>query len=660
MSSPTISANYMHNLSSFKKNTQYFKVISFIVFCLGFLSADAQKLWTGTVDNNWSNPLNWAGFSLPGTNSRVEILGGAPHQPSINSSSVTIRSITIESGATLTVNSGSSLTLNTTDHDALLNEGTVENYGVIDINRPSGSGDVDGIENTGTFNNQLTASISIDEVSDAGISNSGGTFNNHGRIDIGADVPVGSNWDIFNEGTFNNADCRSLIICHAKNIYNDGSFINDGNIIENGTGTSSITTNNGVVQNLNGGTFNIGTNNGTYNEENIKIWTGCFNDNWEALWNWHGHEKPTASDDVMVYSQINDPSIPASPDAFAKSINISSGATLTISVSGKLIIDGADEEGLLNDGTVLNNGDLEIGQGTGTGDRGILNNGTFTNSATATITLDNTGFEGIRVQGSGVFTNMGNMDIGQNGGSNNIQGDGIHLLGTFNNNGGTIQIDNIFSDGFDVGYSGEFYNSATLHIGKNGGASNIADIGLENGNIFTNNVGGVVTIDNVASRGILSNETITNYGAIEIGKVGDFRNIENGGLKNFGTFENKPGAVLSINNSGVYGFENIDNRAILNNEGTIAIEFAETEGIHNRPNASIYNLGTGIITIKKADENGILNNADFVCSMGSSLSLNDIDGNAIYNNSGLFDNDGDITIGEDVTNQLIIRKWHFE
>ena len=67
-------------------------------------------------------------------------------------------------------------------------------------------------------------------------------------------------------------------------ISNSGTFSNAGNIIENASGNSSISTNTGTVQNLNGGTFTIGSGNAAITLIGV-LWTGCTSTDWNIASN---------------------------------------------------------------------------------------------------------------------------------------------------------------------------------------------------------------------------------------------------------------------------------------------------------------------------------------------------------------------------------------
>ena len=114
-----------------------------------------------------------------------------------------------------------------------------------------------GISTRGNFDNNVGGEITIDNFSNPGIDVvSGGMFKNYASIIVGG--IAGGPTALSNLGTFSNIGCSSLLWIKSNSIITGGGTTNNaGVIIENATGTSTITTNTGFVQNLNGGTFTI-------------------------------------------------------------------------------------------------------------------------------------------------------------------------------------------------------------------------------------------------------------------------------------------------------------------------------------------------------------------------------------------------------------------
>ncbi len=66
--------------------------------------------WTGTVSNDWFNAANWSCNQVPGPLSKVIINSGKANYPIINSASVIIWSLQVNTGASVNVTSGFRLT----------------------------------------------------------------------------------------------------------------------------------------------------------------------------------------------------------------------------------------------------------------------------------------------------------------------------------------------------------------------------------------------------------------------------------------------------------------------------------------------------------------------------------------------------------------------
>lgn len=140
--------------------------------------------------------------------------------------------------------------------------GTFTNEGLIEIGKRDSIG-LSGIANQANFiNNNLIAIGGGSSFGFHGIHNqSGGQLTNNGSISIDGVGKMHGN-AIVNDQTFDNALCSSLINVISNNtIVDNSAFSNAGLITENATGNSNIANNTGVVQNLNGGVFNIGSGN---------------------------------------------------------------------------------------------------------------------------------------------------------------------------------------------------------------------------------------------------------------------------------------------------------------------------------------------------------------------------------------------------------------
>jgi hypothetical protein len=133
---------------------------------------------------------------------------------------------------------------------------TFNNAAKITIGATTSTGS-QGIYNASTFNNNSGGDINIDRLTSIGLYNQSGTFTNAAKITIGAVAGAGMS-GISNEATFTNSPCTALIDIRSNNdIKNTSTSTNAGRIIENASGNSNISSNTGIVQNFNGGTFTI-------------------------------------------------------------------------------------------------------------------------------------------------------------------------------------------------------------------------------------------------------------------------------------------------------------------------------------------------------------------------------------------------------------------
>ncbi|MEM6772024.1 MAG: T9SS type A sorting domain-containing protein, partial [Bacteroidota bacterium] len=170
-------------------------------------------VWTGVVSSAWDDPDNWSQLLVPGASTEVIIPDVNTHDPIIDGGSVSVKSITLQAGASLTV---------------------AENGNALVIAEAEGVGiAVDGQLTIGT-NSNLTVISSVDQAILIGAS---GALNNEGTVDIG----TGPNGNIGgagleNDGVFFNGGLLSLDLTgvDAAAIRDFGTFTNAGTISGNG------------------------------------------------------------------------------------------------------------------------------------------------------------------------------------------------------------------------------------------------------------------------------------------------------------------------------------------------------------------------------------------------------------------------------------------
>lgn len=554
-----------------------------------------------------------------------------------------------------------------------------DNYGLLQIGL-NGSIREYGIRNGFEFANQQTGEIVIQNTGEAAIYNAVSPiadvflskFRSAGRISIGQADQAGD-VAVYNDGqgTFELLGCKALLHLTGNNvILNAGTFSNTGNIIENGSGNSSISTNSGVIQNLNGGNFAVtGSNTGAVATASGLLWTGCFDTNWNADYNWNTVAVPTATDVVVIPNVNNDPVIEAGVNAFAKSVQVLPDAALTI--QEKLTLDGAEHYSLYNQGSVTNNGTVLIGQTTGGGAHGIRNAATFLNNTGAEIHIDRTASNanGIGIglwNESGTFTNKAKIFLGNNAA---IGVHGLYNNATFQNDlGGSIQIDRTTESAL-MNHNGVFNNADRIVIGSKGGST----YGLRNYAEFNNNAHGDISIDAAYNTGVRNDAgTFNNAAQLTIGAV--YGVGENGILNyaNFnhtageirvdrstfagirtsgGTFANAAkiviGASASTGKSGIFIGSPFNNNA----GGDIRIDRATQSGIevnsNTFTNAAKITIGAGAgIT-----GDGIHNQDNFYNIVGGEIKIDQTTNTGIFNEKyypadpGNFVNAGKINIG---------------
>ncbi|GHB85707.1 T9SS type A sorting domain-containing protein [Persicitalea jodogahamensis] len=350
-------------------------------------------------------------------------------------------------------------------------------------------------------------------------------------------------------------------------------------------------------------------------------WTGASSTDWSTATNWSTNAVPTATDDVKIpVEPANQPEISAS--VVAKSVELYQQASLTLTASGILTIDGSFSANgittsIYNAGTITNDGRIQVGTSPETRGFGIWNYfgtsqvtnrgtisidnidnanvvalytqaGTFTNSGTVAIgsagniggwgiynvaqfaneaggiiTVDRIvvrpSISAIRNQPGGTFTNAGNITTGSAVSSGQ---DGIINLHTFTNEAsGEIHIDRSWGNGiWNTSNAQSFENSGLIAIGANA-ATGIT--GILNDKTFVNRPGGEIRIDRPSGDGINNRvgRTFTNEGLIKIGTEGS---IGGNGITNDGTFENMACAALTV-------VDNIANSSSFTNAGFFTV-----------------------------------------------------------------------------------------
>ncbi|MEZ4960186.1 MAG: MopE-related protein [Saprospiraceae bacterium] len=515
--------------------------------------AGGDHIWTGAVDSDWGNSCNWSPLGVPSSDDDV-IIPDVANDPIIGATTFAFaKSVTVENGGYLTFEAGGTLAIDGSDADALVNQdgGTVNNYGTLNIGTNVAIGGA-GVLNNGIFVNETGANINVDNCTTIGIQNSDasgtGDFSNYGKITIGENGSIGDE-AILNDGNFLNSGCGSVIETFAP-VFDNSTFTNDAIVIVHSNGQTKITDNNFLVVVLNNGSVSLPGNDGYFTRINGYYWTGCTDSDWHNASNWHSGMVPTADDRVVIFPVANMPQI--SGAAIARSVYMDKNTQLVINSSGSLSVENSPSDGLDIEGDLINDGTIDIGQNGGhINYTGIaLSHGSLTNNNSGVINIDNTNYEGLSAFNSAHISNFGIINIGQNGGSNNIGYNGLWVADTLHNNG-VINIDNTGSYGMRSNGSSAIFNTGSLNIGQNGGPGNIGSDGLQfTSGKFYNQNGGIMNIDNTKYSGIFLNSNFFNEGNLNIGMNGGAGNIGDRGISCAQkTFENNNGGVLKIDNT---------------------------------------------------------------------------------------------------------------
>ncbi len=375
------------------------------------------------------------------------------------------------------------------------NNGTIEISGTGDegiklsfsVTFNNNNGGIISIEDTGLdgllveggadFNNNEGGILEINGAGGNGLSRHGTSdIFNGGEIIISQfslDKKLLTSTSILNEsggfGAIYNLQCASITFDDV--LENNGTIATDGFIHANGNTFTNTGTflqgSTGIIFDPNdifdtpGGSF---VNQGTILNESqasstTNIWTGCADDfDWDTADNWSLETEPLATHDVIVPSMGESSNYPIINTAgnVAQSIQILSDASLTLNYASSLTLDGGDNgvtvkssalleiygslmienstnNGMINQGTIINEGFLNILNSTTTD---INNTGTFTLTPCSETNL--TG----QISSTNAFTNNGLLTTSFDG--TNV------ISGTFTNNGVINDQFDSFNGGADI------------------------------------------------------------------------------------------------------------------------------------------------------------------------------------------------------------------
>lgn len=533
---------------------RFFFSLAFFVFgTAGVLRA--QNTWTGSISTDWNTAGNWT-FGVPVATDEV-VIPNVANDPVISTATALAFSIQVESGGLLTIAATGSLTINTTATQAIWNQGTLDNNGIITLGNVSGSNTY-GINNESVFNNNLAAQINIDNVTDVALYNFSGTFTNTGTITLGANAVAG-NYGIQNEADFYN---------------NTGGLIN---IDSTGIGVSNGSS--GMISNT--GNITMGANNSPGN-------AGVDN-NGSFINNTGGHISIDRTIGTAIVNSAGD-FTNSGTITIGENYECQSGlanlSTFKNEAGGQIAIDRPTGTGLLNfSGTFTNAGNIALGAIANDAYYLLMNASTFENELGGQIDIDRA-IGAAFATTAGTINNAGSINIGANFASGD---NGIYNLGSFNNKtGGLLNIDRVTNTG--IYHNGtDFTNAGTINIGALSAGSGF-DLGIDSYAAFNNNTGGQINIDRVNDAITPYDNTFNNSGAITVGALTSVPYLIAPGVS--GTFSNNIGGVFK--GTGIIVPENYtDAGGILSPGVTIGSMVFDTDKDFTNSNLSIEISGTG-------------------------------------------------------------------
>jgi len=483
------------------------------------------RTWTGMTSTDWHTASNWNPACVPTASTDVKI-PNVTNDPVINAAAVA-KTVHVLSGGSLTINATKSLTINGSFPDAgntqaMKNEGTVNNSGLLSIGSSTSSGEY-GLLNLSTVYNNTGGEIAISNSTTTGLYNKTGVFSNiAAKITIGAVAGVGD-VGLNNESTFNNNTGGEINIDNSNNAglsNQSGTFTNAAKI------TIGSLAGVGDVGLINESTFNNNSGGEIYLD----------NSNNAGLSNQSGTFTNAAKITIGALTGVGD-------------YGIYNFAIFQNNTGGEIAIDRSTFYGLFNysAGTFTNAAKITIGAVAGIGSIGLMNQGNVNNNTGGEINIDNSSNVGIYHE-LGTFTNAAKIAVGALAG---VGAYGVVNKDLFNNNtGGEISIDRSTGVGLD-NVDGTFTNAAKITIGAVAGVGNY---GLANQGAFNNNTGGEINIDNSSSVGLYHDFGAAFNNAAKI-TIGAISGVGVDGLKSYSTFDNNACAELR-------SFEKINNTSL--------------------------------------------------------------------------------------------------
>lgn len=586
----------------------------FFVFLILSIELYSQNVWTGNINDLWSNPDNWTG-NVPDASDDVLIPTGFAVTVDTPAD---IRSIEVQGNSTLNVTESITIAVDSEFEDnvvvnwssgdligpgVLLNNGTInisfsgfDLSGSVVLNNPgeinlSGGGNIfigtDSVLNnsgTGIIDFQTTGS----EISNVGLPPN--TLNNQGVIKTSMPNPT---------------DIAAI----------DGYLINSSGIFQVDSGALNINT---VSANFMGGQFNIASGASMNWNETIDA-TGILTGNVLGELNWNNDLNITTT---VEFNFTGNAIINNTGGDLTGGGTLTNTTTLALE-SGNLAIEDAS--------TLNNNGAITLQNSS---DILIDSNGTLNNNLVGAISIEdsgcNIGSQGI-ADTSRLFNNLGTLNV-----TLPSQSDQSSVTINLNNDGGTLNVNNgVFNLNFDgLVLNGGAYNitstavlawafpvsiSGDLTGNLEGNILWGDDINVNTSATFDFNGSGTISWNsgNIEGGGTLTNENVivkTSGGTKRINGGTTLNN--NGELRQIvgGTISVSTGSVLNNNSGGVIdlqastsGFSNFGVAPnVINNSGNIlsntssgsafiSAQVTNTGTIEITQNALVFN-GSGALT----------------------------------------------------------------
>ncbi|GAA4401405.1 hypothetical protein GCM10023187_15560 [Nibrella viscosa] len=358
-------------------------------------------------------------------------------------------------------------------------------------------------------------------------------------------------------------------------------------------------------------------------------WTGNAGPDWATPGNWNTGVVPTATSDVVipVVGSANYPTIGAGTAALTKSVEVQTGATLTLAGSATMTVSGYSNttaQTFYNLGSVYNSGQLILNS---PGSPYIfINKGIFDNKIGAEIRIDNiNGSKGLQNNTTGIFTNAGQIVIGEHS-ANPSWSISLENTGIFNNSqDGAIRLTGASATEL-YNTAGRFTNTGSIHTGTSG-IKNGA--GIDNSATFENKSGGYIEIIR-GNNGILNFGTFTNEARIIVGGP-DF--LGSNGIANNATFSNLAGEIL-IKKYTLYGLFNSSGTFTNAARLVIGAEYEVVFGLWNA-SGTIRNTSCASLSLAAYLRNEATLTNEGLMTVSSTNSLHYNTAPAVFTNAGI-------------------------